>query len=175
MTSTISLLIQSKEPLFPRPTWPTMYDLPSEEVGEPGWPDEFHPKQSQLLSQTFKPPNYDRDRVFSAMDLNLYYDVAYPRWYKRPDWFGVVGVPRLYGGDQLRLSYVIWQEEVPPLVTVELLSRSTEEEDLGRTTPKTGQPPPPLINGGGKYMRKFSRYLTMLLLAATEMRCRHFV
>jgi len=31
----------------------------------------------------------------------------------------------------LRLSYVIWQEGVDPLVVVELLSPGTEEEDLG--------------------------------------------
>jgi len=48
---------------------------------------------------------------------------------KRPDF--VVGVPRLYDETDLRLSYVIWQEGVDPLVVVELLSPGTEEEDLG--------------------------------------------
>jgi len=55
--------------------------------------------------------------------------VRHPRWYKRPDWFLVVGVPRLYDETDLRLSYVIWGG-VDPLVVVELLSPGTEE-DLG--------------------------------------------
>jgi hypothetical protein len=29
-------------------------------------------------------------------------------WHKRPDWFAVVGVPRLYEERDLRLSYVLW-------------------------------------------------------------------
>jgi len=113
-------------------TLPTMYDLPSEEVGEPGLPDQFHPVQAELLRLTFVPGNYDRDRVFSAMDMNVYYDENNTRRYKRPDWFGVVGVPRLYEERELRLSYVIWQEKVKPAIVVELLSPSTQAQDLGQ-------------------------------------------
>lgn len=35
---------------------------------------------------------------------------------RRPDWFAVVGVPRLYENHDLRLSYVVWQEGVDPFV-----------------------------------------------------------
>jgi hypothetical protein len=42
--------------------------------------------------------------------LNLYYDPEHPLWHKRPDWMLSVGVPWLYGGQDLRLSYVTWQE-----------------------------------------------------------------
>jgi Uma2 family endonuclease len=108
-----------------------MYDLPSENPEEPGLPDEFHLLQPQLLLLTFQPPNWQPEQVFSAADLNLYYDVNHSRWYKRPDWFGAVGVPRLYDGKDMRLSYVIWQEEVTPLIVVELLSPGTERQDLG--------------------------------------------
>jgi Uma2 family endonuclease len=132
---------QSDPPLSPRQTLPTMYDLPSEDPEEPGLPDEFHLWQSQLLQLTFKPLNWNSDEVFTACDLNLYYDVTHPKWYKRPDWFGVVGVPRLYEGRDLRLSYVIWQEGVSPFVVVELLSPGTEDEDLGRTIAQRGKPP----------------------------------
>jgi Uma2 family endonuclease len=121
---------QSDPPLSPRETLPTMYDLPSENPEEPGV-DQFHSFQSELLWLTFCPVNFSRDRVFSACDLNLYYDVHHQNWYKRPDWFGVVGVPRLYDGEDLRLSYVIWQEGISPTIAVELLSPSTEKEDLG--------------------------------------------
>lgn len=128
---------QSDPPLSPRETLPTMYDLPSENPEENGL-DQFHNFQSELLLLTFCPPHYSRDRVFSACDLNLYYDVHHQNWYKRPDWFGVVGVPRLYDGEDLRLSYVIWQEGISPTIVVELLSPSTEKEDLGesRLSPK---------------------------------------
>ena len=122
---------QTDPPLSPRETLPTMYDLPSEDPEEPGLPDEFHDLQPQLLSLTFRPPNYPASRVFSASDMNLYYDVRHAQWYKRPDWFGVVGVPRLYDEVDMRLSYVVWQEGINPFVVVELLSPGTEKEDLG--------------------------------------------
>jgi Uma2 family endonuclease len=123
---------QSDPPLSPRETLPTMYDLPSENHEEFGV-DQFHSFQSELLWLTFCPANYKSDRIFSASDLNLYYDVHHQNWYKRPDWFGVAGVPKLYDSRELRLSYVIWQEGVNPHIVVELLSPSTEKEDLGES------------------------------------------
>lgn len=118
-----------------------MYDLPSEDPEEPGLPDEFHDFQPQLLRQTFRPPGYPPNQVFVASDLNLYYDSRHTNWYKRPDWFAVVGVSRLYEQRDLRLSYVIWQEGVNPFVVVELLSPGTEQEDLGQTVREVNQPP----------------------------------
>jgi Uma2 family endonuclease len=132
---------QTAQPLPPKEALPTMYDLPSENPEDPGLPDEFHSHQSQMLCKTFCPPDYPPERVFVALDLNLYYDVHHPKWYKRPDWFAVVDVPRLYNERELRMSYVIWQEEVVPFVVVELLSESTEKEDLGQTLREINQPP----------------------------------
>lgn len=132
---------QSDPPLSPRLTLPTMHDLPSENPEESGLPDEFHLYQPQLLRETFQPPGWNLEMVFTAADLNLYYDVRHLRWYKRPDWFAVLGVPRLYEGNNLRLSYVMWQELVSPFVVVELLSPGTEAEDLGQTTPDPEEPP----------------------------------
>ena len=109
-----------------------MYDLPSEDPEEPGLPDEFHNLQPQLLSRTLRLTGYSRENCFTASDLNLYYDVNHPLWYKRPDWFLTVDVPRLYDGQELRRSYVIWQEGKHPYVVVEFLSPGTEVEDLGR-------------------------------------------
>ncbi len=40
-------------------------------------------------------------------------------------------MPKFYDGHDLRLSYVIWQEGISPSFVVELLSPSTEKEDLG--------------------------------------------
>lgn len=134
-------MYQTDPPRPPKEYLPTMYDLPSEDPQEPGVPDEFHILQPQLLRETFFPPGYPPDRVFVASDLNLYYDVHHPQWYKRPDWFAVLGVSRLYEGLDLRLSYVIWQEGIAPSVLVELLSPGTEKEDLGQTLREVSQPP----------------------------------
>jgi Uma2 family endonuclease len=125
---------------------PTMHDLPSEDPLEPGLPDEFHGLQPQLLAETLSLAGYAPSEMFCAFDLNLYYDPKHTGWYKRPDWFLAVGVPRLYGGKSSRSSYVIWDEKVPPVIVVEFLSPGTEAEDLGRfapkpTTPKPGKPP----------------------------------
>lgn len=123
---------QTDPPLSPKLTMPTMYDLPSEDPKEPGLPDEFHDLQPHLLTRTLRLVDYAPDRIFTGTDLNLYYDGRHPLWHKRPDWFLVVNVPRLYEGTELRSSYVIWQESVDPFVVVELLSPGTEQEDLGQ-------------------------------------------
>lgn len=135
------LIPQSHPPLPPHQTLPTMYDLPTENPEESGLPDDFHFLQPLLLYLTFQPTNWNPELVYSAADLNLYYDVQHPQWYKRPDWFGVVGVPKLYEGQDLRWSYVTWQERVNPFVVVELLSPGTEAEDLGQTDSELNKPP----------------------------------
>ncbi|MFG6098870.1 Uma2 family endonuclease [Leptothoe sp. ISB3NOV94-8A] len=124
-------LLQPVPPVPPSESLPTMYDLPSEFPEEPGLPDEFHDLQPQLLSRTLRLTQYAADNYFTGTDINLYYDVRNPLWHKRPDWFLAVDVPRLYGGKDLRNSYVVWQEGVSPLVVVEFLSPGTEAEDLG--------------------------------------------
>ena len=134
-------LAQTDPPLPPRDTLPTMYDLPSEDPEEPGLADVFHYLQPPLLQETFCPPDYPPEQFFAAGDLNLYYDVHHPLWHKRPDWFAVLGVPLLYEQRDLRLSYVVWQEGVMPYIVVELLSPSTEKEDLGQTLRAAEQPP----------------------------------
>jgi Uma2 family endonuclease len=132
---------QTNPPRAPREYLPTMYDLPSENPEEPGLPDEFHDFQPKLLRETFCPPNYAKNNIFVAADLNLYYDVRHPQWYKRPDWFAVLGISRLYEQRDLRLSYVLWQEGVSPSIVIELLSPGTEKEDLGQTLRDVDQPP----------------------------------
>lgn len=108
-----------------------MYDLPSEYPEELGLPDIFHDLQPQLLSTTLQLTVAPPDQVFTGTDLNVYYDAEHVNWHKRPDWFVVVGVPKLYEQKEMRLSYVIWQEKVSPTVVVELLSPGTAKSDLG--------------------------------------------
>ncbi len=134
-------MYEKNSPLPAKETLPTMYDLPSEYVGESGLPDEFHIFQPQLLRETFQPSNYPKEEIFIATDLNIYYDVHHPLWYKRPDWFTVLGVSRSNQQQDLRLSYVIWQEGVAPFMVVELLSPGTEQEDLGQTLRDINKPP----------------------------------
>ena len=62
----------------------TMYDLPSELVGESGLPDEFHCMQAALLTETCQPVDYLPEEVLLASDLNLYYNPRHPNWYRRP-------------------------------------------------------------------------------------------
>jgi Uma2 family endonuclease len=118
-----------------------MYDLPSEDPEEPGLPDEFHYYQPQLLRETFCPPYYPLEQICVATDLNLYYDPQHSTWYKRPDWFAILGVPKFYQGNELRYSYVIWQEQVVPFIIIEILSEGTGAEDLGQTVRDIKQPP----------------------------------
>ncbi|MEO1376602.1 MAG: Uma2 family endonuclease [Cyanobacteria bacterium J06635_10] len=134
-------MFQTDPPRPPKEVLPTMYNLPSEDPEEPGLPDEFHDFQPQLLRETFQPPSYPTDEIFVASDLNLYYDPQHTLWYKRPDWFAVLGASRLYEQRELRLSYVVWQEGIDPTVVVELLSPGTEKEDLGQTLREVNQPP----------------------------------
>ncbi|MCU0524157.1 MAG: Uma2 family endonuclease [Elainella sp. Prado103] len=120
---------------------PTMYDLPSDNPEDPGVPDEFHISQPRLIDDTCQPPNLPPNQVFTAIDLNLYYDARHPLWYKRPDWFLVLGTARARRQQDLRLSYVTWQEVLVPFLVVELLSPGTEAEDLGQTLREVNQPP----------------------------------
>jgi len=134
-------MYQTDPPPPPKEVLPTMYNLPSEDPEEPGLTDEFHIFQPRLLGETFQPPDYPSEEIFIGTDLNLYYDVRNHLWYKRPDWFAVLGVTRSNQQKDLRLSYVIWQEGVAPFIVVELLSPGTEQEDLGQTLREVNKPP----------------------------------
>ncbi|MEM1308995.1 MAG: Uma2 family endonuclease [Cyanobacteria bacterium P01_H01_bin.153] len=134
-------MYQTDPPRPARDVLPTMADLPSENPEEPGLPDEFHDMQPQLLRETCQlPPELSRQAFFGT-DLNLYYDTHHPQWYKRPDWFMVLGVQRAEQQQDLRRSYVFWQEGAAPFLVVELLSPGTEAEDLGQTLRDVDQPP----------------------------------
>ena len=96
--------------------------------------------------------------MYTASDLNLYYDLDHPLWHKCPDWFLVVGVSQLYegagkiAGEGDRASYVIWQEKVSPSIVVELLSPGTESDDLGPFAPKKLRVAPKLNTPPSKFM-----------------------
>jgi Uma2 family endonuclease len=128
---------QTDPPRPPRQTLPTMYDLPSEEIGDPGMPDQYNVRPLILLHETFRPPAVPTDEVFSAIELNLYYDESHPRWYVQPDWFGVIGAPQI----PFRWRYAIWEEQAAPLIVVEMFSPRLEEELLGSPDRDPTKPP----------------------------------
>ena len=105
--------------------------LEGEDQQEPGLPDEFHGLQPRWLSATLRLPDFSEAQIFTETDFNLYYDPDHTTWYKRPDWFAVAGVTRLYDGVDMRSSYVIWDEQVIPFIVVELISPGTAMSDLG--------------------------------------------
>jgi Uma2 family endonuclease len=130
-----------KPPKPSRERLPTMYDLPSEDPEEPGLPDEYHPAQAQFLRDTFRSKVVPPTSTFIGTDLNVYFDSRRTSWYKRPDWFLVLGAAQSETIEEMRWSYVIWQENVSPFLVVELLSPGTEDEDLGQTLRVVGKPP----------------------------------
>ncbi|MFQ3638517.1 MAG: Uma2 family endonuclease [Chloracidobacterium sp.] len=120
---------------------PTMDDLPSEFPGEEGLPNEFHALFAMLLMETFCPTTFPPDRVFSVLDMYLYFPYQGKTRGFRPDWFGVVDVPALYEGYRPRQSYVTAVEGKPPLIIAEALSKGTARNDLGRGAwPPEGAP-----------------------------------
>jgi len=120
---------------------PTMYDLPSESPEEPGLPDEFHALQPRFLSETCQTTKYTPQQMLMAMDLNLYYTPEHTLWHKRPDWYVVVNIINTQQLEDLRYSYVTWEEKQVPLLIVELLSPGTEKDDLGERVRKINEPP----------------------------------
>lgn len=133
-------MYQQHPPQSAAESLPTMYDLPSENPEELGLPDEFHDFQPKLLRETCQVTTYPADQIFIGADLNLYYDGRHPQWYKCPDWFLVLGATTTDRQEELRWSYVTWQEGVNPFLVVELLSPGTEDEDLGQKLRELGKP-----------------------------------
>ncbi|MGH9835959.1 MAG: Uma2 family endonuclease [Blastocatellia bacterium] len=134
----MSILAQTDLRRPVRETLPTMYDLPSEESGGPGPPDEFHFHQAVLLNETFRPTTVSSDEVFTATGLYSHYD---PHWHDRPDWFAIIGVPNLYEGRDLRLSQIVWQKGITPLIVVEMPSPQAEIEEMGQVLRTVSGPP----------------------------------
>lgn len=69
----------------------------------------------------------DRDDVFMAANLMVYYEKDNPRKYYAPDLMLVFGV-----SGHNRSSYKAWEENQFPQVVVEVASESTYENDLGK-------------------------------------------
>jgi Uma2 family endonuclease len=72
-----------------------------------------------LLKATLALVWSDRWDWYFGVDMGIYYDPKKPAIV--PDGFLSVGVKRFIDGD-LRLSYVLWEEENPPILAIEVAS-----------------------------------------------------
>ncbi|MDQ2695747.1 MAG: Uma2 family endonuclease [Pseudomonadota bacterium] len=72
----------------------------------------------------------DREDIYVAGNMFLYYEEGNPKVVVAPDVFVVIGAPR-----RDRFSYMLWKEPKAPDFVLEVTSRSTRSEDQG---PKRG-------------------------------------
>ncbi len=78
-----------------------------------------------LLLQVLADLWAQRDDWYFGIDMAIYYDPNQPAIV--PDAFLAVGVQR-FVGDRGRLSYVLWQEQVVPLLVLEIISEKYSGE-----------------------------------------------
>ncbi|MFM7615601.1 MAG: Uma2 family endonuclease, partial [Synechococcales cyanobacterium] len=83
-----------------------------------------------------------------GQDSGIYWRFTEPpeKGVEAPDWFYVPGVPSRLNG-QLRRSYVLWKEKVPPFIVIEFASKNGKEEkdsspapEGDEIDPETGKP-----------------------------------
>jgi Uma2 family endonuclease len=101
----------------------------------------YQPEQSSLLSSSLL-PHLNRlhpdENYFIAADCGIYWTLKDPplAGCKSPDWYYVPNVPRVLDGE-MRRSYVMWQEQVAPLLVMEFVSgNGADEHD---ETPESGK------------------------------------
>jgi putative restriction endonuclease len=114
--------------------WPDHTQLPDSD-GAIVQNFQEHP-QSMLLSDTIKlvlQRRHPDEQYAIGQDCGIYWNVRLSlserpeRGAVAPDWFYVPNVPPLLDG-QVRRSYVLWQELIPPLIAIEFVSGTGDEE-----------------------------------------------
>ncbi len=99
-----------------------------ESDGTPLGETEAHVEATLDLLQSFKWFFRDRPEVYAAANMFLYYEEGNPRARVCPDVYVAVGV----ASRRHRRTYKVWEEGAPPFLAVEVTSRSTRREDLGK-------------------------------------------
>jgi Uma2 family endonuclease len=99
---------------------PTEHDLP--ETDNRPVDNELQLLLPTLLRSILLLAWADRSDWFVGVNLGLYYDPARPA--VGPDAFLSLGVPLYRPGQDLRLSYLIWQEGVVPQWVLEIVSKT---------------------------------------------------
>jgi hypothetical protein len=119
---------------------PGHWDLPFENHSVPHNFQEL--PQSMLLTECLEPVlrvSHPDGQYCIGQDCGIYWrpgEVTLERGAVSPDWYYVPNVPPLLNG-QMRRSYVMWEEWVPPLIILEYASGDgSEERD---STPRSGK------------------------------------
>ncbi len=97
-----------------------------ERDGKPMGETDVH--RREIMNAIAALGDYFRDdpRVYVAGDLLCYYEEGNPKAVVVPDVFVVRGVEK-----KLRRTYKLWEEGEPPVVVIEVSSRSSRIDDLG--------------------------------------------
>jgi Uma2 family endonuclease len=98
-----------------------------ESDGKPMAESDLHRKEMTRLIETLDDFYADQADVYVSGNLLLYYEEGNPRASIAPDVFVVRGVPK---GD--RPIYKLWEEGNPPLVVIEVTSKTTRREDQAK-------------------------------------------
>jgi len=135
MTST------ANPPTFPK-TLPDHTQLP-ESDGTFGNNFQEHP-QSILLTDSITSvlQRYHPDGQYCiGQDCGIYWRLTDPpeKGAEAPDWFYVPNVPPTLNG-QIRRSYVLWQELIPPLIVLEFVSGDGSQERDNTPLSRTQEP-----------------------------------
>jgi len=94
--------------------------------GRPLGETDTHRDEIIAAIESLKGRYADRDDVYVAGDLLLYYEQGNPKARFAPDVFVVFGVPK-----RRRRVYKLWEEGVPPAFVLEVRSKGTWLEDAG--------------------------------------------
>jgi Uma2 family endonuclease len=94
--------------------------------GRPMAETDTHRDELMAAIDSLKARYADRDDVYVAGDLLIYYEEGNPRARFAPDVFVVFGVPK-----RRRRVYKLWEEGVAPAFVLELSSKGTWVEDAG--------------------------------------------
>jgi Uma2 family endonuclease len=94
--------------------------------------NSLEPYQSALLTESLTPvlqALHSEGDFYIGQDCGIYWRRTDPplNGCKSPDWYVVEGVPHLLDGEYRR-SYVLWEEEEPPLLVAEYVSGDGSEE-----------------------------------------------
>ena len=107
-------------------TAPAAVDYPSSD-GQPMAESEFQLIPLIDAIAALRSHYAHREDVYAVGNMFLYYEEGNPRAVVAPDAFVVVGAPK-----HIRHSYKLWEEPKAPDFVLEVTSRSTRTQDLGR-------------------------------------------
>ncbi len=132
-------VVPASEIAEPRPAYLLEELVYPESDGQPMAETEAHIDELVDLVQTLRHHFRNRDDVYVAGNMFLYYEQGNPKAAVAPDVFVVHGAPKLVmrgGALKKRRTYKLWQEGRAPSMVIEVTSEHTQSEDTGRKKDK---------------------------------------